>query len=1356
MKMKTLFCVGVLLFGWCALKAAPEGINLLKEPLEIRNKQTTTLKDGVYTIENPDGKNQSHIVQVIELNQEKVLPLTFGAEGKNESYKGPFSGYYGVRLDLVYTDGTKQEWVNTGCFVNTVEWKKAERTYIPRKPVKTATFYLQFIHNKGKVHFRNPVLIQGKVPAEVQVKVQARPTVESAIARFGKLKIGKRDLHIDTFLIRNKVPEAWIVIPDTAVYRALAAEINRELKSKYGAELPVASEKTLRNARSLDRNYIVIGNRDRNETTANLYNLHYTLLDARYPGKGGSELRSLHDPFGDGHNIIIAGGSDEAGDRAAVEKLLRVIRNAPQGKNLKLGFLSDVTLAPGYKIARDVKDISLWEESSGYGNQGYFGWNSLSKNLAMLYITNDKYYADEFLRLAFPKDRTTVDELVKRDGESYMDDPWKPLSSVYHYRGVMVPLYWDLVEENPVWSDTDRKRVVEGLYLRLVDSLTKNDYTNIYRNYNKPGYYNLDRHMTWELVGGYAIARYLNKHYPSCDSKETLRLVHNALDGAFEKVMYGTVTRFWLQTQIEPFFFYAVLEGGLQNIGHPVLRKYAEGWLVLPDCSGKRDGRMIYDRMMTFTSLFMMYQYGYLVQDDAFTDLANQIPIPPKNFYLGQSFYPVKSYGRNFFRDTAGKWSLMRPDPLAVKPQPSFFPPEEVVSAMSYRETNNDTGNFLLLDTSYGLGLREIPRSFSIFNLRIDGVPLLRGHGNTIRFYADGCGKGSPCYYAHITSYGVQGPFVYTDAEMKGVDGFDWRRTVIMRKDGYLLLLDEVVPVSDLKYGEVFNDFLGTWNRTAWAQASTGEFILKTTGRNPQKEYVLGTSVPAEQIVENTPWDSYHAGTETVRFLQEYKELKKGQKIRFLTILRPGAPAATPSTAQDGDFAALLLPGPASLEFQDDGFTFLSGDGTLCRKGGNWTFNSSIPSVDQERIEKLLASRKNPQKANDAGTSAPAPLWQKQLGGSVQQIVPFHSGSQEYIAAVRGNTLFLLNGEGKLLKKQVFGDEIGAVVWQASEKRLLVGCKDEKVTAVDLTGKKIWDFTSEMAPEVLKVGPYWHKSALPGIRSIRIAELVPGKEQIFIGSAGTLEVLDQNGKFEKRLYIQYGPVDNMAVLPAEDGNAASLLLIRSTGGWPLVHSVSPDLKVKNIGMTLDASSTDMGTFGFSSVGKTILFPVRFTEGGPLRLVGDFSGAHNRVMVWDRNGKALTDANLGIDKAGSAVAPYGSVCAEQRHIKFIGVDDFDGDGAKEIAAVTRRKRIFFWNPEMKLKQMVVLPGIPLTGAVSRGKVFIGFEDGRIYSADGNGILSLNGCLNGAVKVLVITGDRILAGSAKGEFAVFRIQ
>ena len=1354
-KIRPLLGAGLLLLaaGMAgAADMAPVGVNLLKEPLEIRNPQTTTQKDGVYTVVNPDEKSFSYVTQTVALNQETALPLTFGADGKKEDYNGPYSGYYGIRLDLVHMDGTKQGWVNTGFFVNTTDWKKAQRTYQPAKPVKTATFYLQFIKNKGKVHFRNPFLIQNKIPAKTSpgnAPAKKKPD-------FGRLKIGKRDLHLDTVLIRDGAPGAAIVVPAGRFQRGLAAKINAVLKAEYGTELPVVSDKELRSARRLSQNCIIIGNRDRNESAANLYNLHYTLQDAKYPGKGGSELRSLHDPFGDGHNIILAGGSDEEGDAAAVEKLLNAIRKAPRGKTLKLGFLADVTLSPEYKIARDVKDIPLWEESPGYGNQGYFGWNSLSKNLAMLYITNDRYYADEFLRLAFPRDRATVDELVKRDGESYMNDPWKPLRSVYHYRGVMVPLYWDLVEENPVWSEEDRRKVAEELYLRMVDSLTRKDYTNIRRNYDKPGLYRLDRHMTWEAVGAYAIARYFDKHYPSCDSRETLRLVHNALDGAMRHVMYGTVSRFWLQTQLEPFVFYAVLDGGLRNIGNPILRKYAESWLVLPDCSGKQNEKIISDRMMTYSSLFMMQQFGYLVQDDAFTILAKQVSVPERGFRLGQSFYPEKSYGRNFFQESAGKWSLMRTDPAGVNPAPASFPADEVISAMSYRESADASGNFLLLDTSYGLGLREVPRSHSLFNLRIDGVPLLRGHGNTLRFYADGCGKGAPCYYAHVTSYGVKGPFVYADAEMKGVDGFDWRRTVILRRDRYLLIVDDVTPLSDLKYGEIFNDFLGTRQKNTWGKALTGEFILRTTGIQPQREYLLSSSAPGEGMLEPASWDTYHAGTETARFLQEYKEMKKGSRIRFATLLRPGSPAATPSTAQSGNLVALLLPEPASLELRNDGFLFRSSDGALCRKGMQWTLDSGSGDADTQKIKKLLASRSLPAKKDELKEPFPAPLWEINTGNMVQQILPFHSGKQNLLAVASGRKLYFMDCRGAILKKIDAPSEIGALAWQASAQRLLAGCKDESLTAYDLNGRKLWSFTSEMAPELLKFGPYWHKSAIPGIRSIRIAELTPGRERIFIGSTGTLEILNRDGKLEKRLYIQYGPVDNITVLPEEHAETASLLLIRSTGGWPFVHAVSPDLKVTSMGMTHDAAGAGMGSFGFSSVGKTILFPVRFTKDGPVRLIGDFSGAHNRVMVWDRNGKALADANLGIDKAGSAVAPYGAVSSLERPVKFIGVDDYDGDGTKEIAAVTRRKRLFFWTPDMKLKQMLVLDEMPLTATSSHGKVFIGFADGRIYRADGKGALSPVGRLNGGIRVLTVDSDLLIAGSEKGDLGTFRIQ
>ena len=76
--------------------------------------------------------------------------------------------------------------------------------------------------------------------------------------------------------------------------------------------------------------------------------------------------------------------------------------------------------------------------------------------------------------------------------------------------------------------------------------------------------------------------------------------------------------------------------------------------------------------------------------------------------------------------------------------------------------------------------------------------------------------------------------------------------------------------------------------------------------------------------------------------------------------------------------------------------------------------------------------------------------------------------------------------------------------------------------------------------------------------------------------------------------------------------------------------------------------------------------------------------------------------------------------------------------------------------MKLKQMLALDEMPLTAASSHGKVFIGFADGRIYRADGKGVLSPVGSLNGGISVLTVDSDLLIAGSEKGDLGVFRIQ
>ena len=160
-----LWCAALLFFatGVAAAETAPANPNLLKEPLTIKNAKTTTLKDGIYTVVNPDENTISSLEQTLELNQDAPRPLTFSVESRAETHQGPPSGNYGVRLDLVYNDGTRTNWINVGCKNNSTDWQKAVRTYIPAKAVKTAIFYVQYIKFKGKVHFRNPVLTQGEI-----------------------------------------------------------------------------------------------------------------------------------------------------------------------------------------------------------------------------------------------------------------------------------------------------------------------------------------------------------------------------------------------------------------------------------------------------------------------------------------------------------------------------------------------------------------------------------------------------------------------------------------------------------------------------------------------------------------------------------------------------------------------------------------------------------------------------------------------------------------------------------------------------------------------------------------------------------------------------------------------------------------------------------------------------------------------------------------------------------------------------------------------------------------------------------------------------------------------------------------
>ncbi len=71
--------------------------------------------------------------------------------------------------------------------------------------------------------------------------------------------------------------------------------------------------------RSADQPTIIVGNLADSQCIKELYYHSFCATDLYYPGPGGSELRTLCDPLGTGHNVITVGYSDEAGAAEAAQ-----------------------------------------------------------------------------------------------------------------------------------------------------------------------------------------------------------------------------------------------------------------------------------------------------------------------------------------------------------------------------------------------------------------------------------------------------------------------------------------------------------------------------------------------------------------------------------------------------------------------------------------------------------------------------------------------------------------------------------------------------------------------------------------------------------------------------------------------------------------------------------------------------------------------------------------------------------------------------------------------------------------------------------------------------------------------------
>jgi len=658
-------------------------------------------------------------------------------------------------------------------------WREAKVTGLAPEGNQRITIYL-YCHRDPtpKVILDQASLIAGAELEDDVPPPPVPPTIETL-----------KDLHLSTALVSDGQPAAAIVAP--AVYTADVARLNAAVKAHSGVELPLLTPEAALHEipigglydKGLPRNLICLGNRSTNAAIGRLYDQYYTLLDLKYPGPGGWVLRSLHDPFGDGHNVLFCGGSDAAGVSAATDALVKALGEPPAREgDLAVGRLMQIHLPQPYVIPDLMRDVGTWDASDGYGSSGYFGWNSISKRMALYYMTGDEASAREVIRLAFP-DQAAKNELAATDGEM-IENKDEPLSGPYHYNAHLMTIFWDLIEDSPVFTDAERLQVANALAQQLNHRAGEGIYS-----LSEPPAAVGSRHGQWSAVSLYCLGRYLQKSYPNSVWKQCVTSAMDHFDALkFSSWVAGESDNlFWYSTGTAPILVYLTLSGEREPLQNGVVPELLRGQEAL--VSGREP-----DWALRYGAISYFNQAAYLTGDGRWLAYRNRTANDTSIFRLGQSFWPSDLQPTQP-DDLSGQWTIQPlPEPF-WHARGNGFPFEQSFYFGSYRDQPGAGGDFILLDGFNGAS-RNPYHTFALLELRIAGQNVLQaGNGaylNQVQTKADGMVEPKAAMDAALRYHGVVGQTIAAVGEVPEASFANWRRTIAQRRGRYALVVDDL------------------------------------------------------------------------------------------------------------------------------------------------------------------------------------------------------------------------------------------------------------------------------------------------------------------------------------------------------------------------------------------------------------------------------------------------------------------------------------------------------------------------------------------------------------------------------------
>ncbi len=397
-----------------------------------------------------------------------------------------------------------------------VNWKRPFADATPRTFTLHPTYMSPgFTYERSLVETEPAAVVAVEViigaPAAEAGNIMAADMAEIAfdpapLISLTELSTPKR-LVLDTPLVEGGTAASAVFVPPGPAYAAVAAKLVNAVAERTGVRLPVRTAPLDWRPPVPATHAIVLGDLNSNGLAARLYSLGYCAADAFYPGPGGYVVRTIHDPWGTGRNVLLLGGAGPTEIEAAVGALLDLLpRKAPivlprtfrlvPGKGL-IENRKWITQRPAEnyvekKVAAGRRDLERGRHTGVFGSIADLGTRYLQ--------TGFEAYARAFTELLF------LAAEFRDSGPKTYGGPWGMDSDFMAYR---VFPGWDNVEESPVLNDADRLRATRILARWIAEAVAPKA-----RSSRTPPRVR-HNHKTFPALGCWYAGRYAATFYPN-------------------------------------------------------------------------------------------------------------------------------------------------------------------------------------------------------------------------------------------------------------------------------------------------------------------------------------------------------------------------------------------------------------------------------------------------------------------------------------------------------------------------------------------------------------------------------------------------------------------------------------------------------------------------------------------------------------------------------------------------------------------------------------------------------------------------------------------------------------------------